>query len=212
MFGLFRPKPWDRDATLRRAEEFRSRGKPKKAVAQLRQVLERDPRDATAHGRLAPLLLQLGRHEEALLSLRVAADDFDARGFGDKSLSLWLQIAQAKVTDLDAWQKVVQFHVAKGRKAEGVKVLLQAAAAQAGREGRPRAIVLLQDALLFEPRHLEATLGLAKLLVKERRRDEARALLDGATGYATGAALARVRRTTFVLFPGFRTFWRWLRG
>lgn len=212
MFGFWRPAPWDRDATLRRAEEFRSRGKPKKAIAQLRKVLEHDPRDALAHGRLAPLLLQLGKREEALVSLRVAADDFDARGFGDKSLSLWLQIAQAKVTDLDAWQKVTQFHVAKGRKAEGVKVLLLAADAQEGREGRPRAILLLQDVLLFEPRHLEATLWLAKLLSKERRRDEARALLDAAVEFSTGADLKHVRRTMFFLFPGFRTFWRWLRA
>lgn len=212
MFGFGKATPFDRDATLRRAEEFRGRKKPKKAIAELRKVLEVDPKDAIAHSKLGPLLISTGHRLEALESFRIAADDLDARGFADKALSLWLQIAQTKVSDLDAWEKVTQFHVTRGRKAEGVKVLLQAASAQQGSEGRGRAIRLIEGALLFEPQRLEAILALAPLLVKEGRAPDARALLDAALTFTTGANARKVRRKLFVLFPGFSTFWRWLRS
>jgi cytochrome c-type biogenesis protein CcmH/NrfG len=212
MFGFGKAAPFDRDETLRRAEEFRGRKKPKKAIAELRKVLAVDPKDAAAHAKLGPLLISAGQEVEALESFRIAADDLDARGFSEKALSLWLQIAQTKVSDLDAWEKVTQFHVARGRKADGVKVLLLAANAQKGKEGRPRAVHLLEDALLFEPQHLEAILMLAPLLVKEKRAPDARALLETALTFTEGAAARRVRKKLFVLFPGFKTFWRWLRA
>lgn len=212
MFGFGKATPFDREETLRRAEEFRGRKKPKKAIAELRKVLAVNPTDAAAHSKLGPLLISAGQQVQALESFRIAADDLDARGFADKALSLWLQIAQTKVSDLDAWEKVTQYHVARGRKAEGVKVLLLAAEVQQGREGRARAVHLLEDALLFEPKHLEATLQLAPLLVKERRAADARALLENALTFASGDELRRVRRKLFVLFPGFGTLWRWLRS
>ena len=137
MFGFGKAAPFDREETLRRAEDFRGRKKPKKAIAELRKVIAIDPKDAVAHAKLGPLLVSAGQQSEALESFRIAANDLDARGFSDRALSLWLQIAQTKVSDLDAWEKVTQFHVARGRKAEGVKVLLLAAGRSAG-PGRPR--------------------------------------------------------------------------
>ena len=212
MFGFGKAAPFDRDETFRRAEEFRGRKKPKKAIAELRKVLAVDPKDALAHAKLGPLLISTGQQAEALESFRIAADDLDARGFSDKALSLWLQIAQTKVTDLDAWEKVTQFHVSRGRKAEGVKVLLQAAGVQQGKEGRPGAIRLLESALVLEPQRLEAILSLAPVLKKEGRAGAARALLDRALTFAVGQPLKLVKRKLFFLFPGFRTFWSWLRS
>lgn len=212
MFGFGKAAPFDREATLRRAEEFRGRKQPRQAIAELRKVLAVNPKDPLAHQKLGPLLISAGKPDQALESFRIAADDLDARGFADKALSLWLQIAQTRVSDLDAWEKVTQFHVSRGRKADGVKILLQAALAQQGKEGRARSVRLLENALIFEPQHLEATLELAPLLVKEGRAPDARALLDNALTFTTGASARRVRKKLFVLFPGFKTFWRWLRA
>jgi cytochrome c-type biogenesis protein CcmH/NrfG len=212
MFGFGKEAPYDREATLRRAEEFRSRKNPKKAIAELRKVLAVDPTDATAHAKLGPLLVSAGQPTEALESFRISAENLDARGFSDKALSLWLQIAQTKVSDLPAWERVTQFYVERGRKPDGVKVLLLAANAQAGREGRPRAVHLLEQALRFEPQHLEAILVLAPLLVKEKRANDARRLLEGALTFTSGVVTRRVRKKLFVLFPGFRTLWHWLRA
>ncbi len=212
MLGFGKATPFDRDATLRKAEDFRSKKKPKKAIAELEKIIKADPRDAAAHAKLGPLLVQVGQPKRAIESFRVAANDLDARGFADKALSLWLQIAQTQVSDVGAWQKVAQFHASKGRKADGVKVLLQAVGVQAGKEGRGRAILLLRDALLFDARHLEATLKLARLLVKDGHDDEAKALLEHALTFCAGPGLKRVRKAQFTLFPGFKSLWRWLRA
>jgi Tfp pilus assembly protein PilF len=212
MFGFGKATPFNRDETFRRAEEFRGRKKPKKAIAELRKVLAVDPKDALAHAKLGPLLISTGQQAEALESFRIAADDLDARGFSDKALSLWLQIAQTKVFDLDAWEKVTQFHVSRGRKAEGVKVLLQAASVQEGKAARPGAIRLLESALVLEPQRLDAILPLAPLLKKEGRGQDARTLLESALTFTTGPALKKVKWKLFALFPGFRTFWNWLRS
>lgn len=212
MLGFGKAAPLDRDATLRRAEDFRSRKKPKKAISELEKLIKADPRDAAAHARLGPLLVQTGQQKRAVESFRIAANDLDARGFADKALSLWLQIAQALISDLGAWQKVAQFHASRGRKADSVKVLLQAADLQEGREGRARAVLLLRDVLVFDPRHLDGTLKLSRLLVKEGHRDEAKALLENALTFSAGPSVKRIRRAQFSLFPGFRTLWRWLRA
>ena len=211
MFG-FAKKPFDRDASLRRAEEFRARKKPKKAIAELKKVLAADSNDPAAHAKLGPLLMMTGRRDEALLSFRIAADDLDARGFADKALSLWLQIAQLKVADLDAWEKVTQFHASRGRKADAVRVLLEAASLQRGRDGRARAVRLLEDALVFEPQNLPVMLKLAPMLAKEGRREDARTLLEDALKVLPKRFRRPLRWKLFVLFPGFGTFFRWLRG
>lgn len=95
MFGFGKAAPFDREATLRRAEEFRGRKQPRQAIAELRKVLAVDPKDALAHQKLGPLLISAGKPDQALESFRIAADDLDARGFSEKALSLWLQIARS---------------------------------------------------------------------------------------------------------------------
>jgi cytochrome c-type biogenesis protein CcmH/NrfG len=211
MFGLGKDTPLDRAALLRKAEELRGRNQPKKAIAELKKLLALDPNDVQAHSRLGPLLVLTGDPKQAVPSLRVAAADLDARGFMDKSLSVWLQVAQLEQVDVEAWEKVANAHVLRGRKADAVKALLQGAECQLGTAGRPRAVRLLRGALTIEPHHLESTLLLARVLKKQRAREEAAALLEAAVGWARGSALKRVRWTQWVLFPGFGTFWRWLR-
>ena len=211
MFSFGKTVEFDREVSLRLAEDFRAKKKPKKAIAELEKVLKVNPADAGAHAKLGPLLVQLGERLRAAESFRIAADDLDARGFKDKALSLWLQVAQTRITDLGAWQKVAQFHAARGRKADGVKVLLQAADLQEGKAGRANAIALLRDVLVLDARHLDATLELAPLLAKSGEKAEARALLEDAASWSAGKALQRVRKAQFSLSPGFGTLWRWLR-
>ncbi len=207
MFGLGKDAPFDKPALLRKAEELRSRNQPKKAIAELKKLLAVDPNDVQAHSRLGPLLVLTGEAKEAVPSLRIAAEDLDARGFMDKSLSLWLQVAQVEQADVGAWEKVANAHVLRGRKADAVKALLQGASCQHGSPGRPRAAHLLRAAVAIEPHHLEGTVALARALPRE----EARPVLAEAAQWAKGRALKEVRWTQLVLFPGFGTFWRWLR-
>lgn len=211
MFGFGKTEPLDRDAVLRRAEEFRARKKPKKAVAELKRLLANNPRDAGAHAKLGPLLTSLGRPIEALDSYRIAAADYDQRGFFEKAQSLWLQVAEIDVTDLALWKRVSEFHIKRGHPLEGSKLLFRAAGLQT-KKHHTVSIQLLTEGLVHEPKNIEATLQLAPLLVKENQRDEAHALLESALTWTTGRWTKRVRKLQFRLFPGFSTLWRWLRA
>ena len=210
MFGLGKTTPIDRDALLRRAEDLRARRKPKKAAALLQKILTQHPKDPQVHARLGPLLVTLGRPVDALDSFRIAADDYEQRGFTEKAHSLWLQVAEVDVTDLDLWKKLSLFHQARGHQAEAAKLLFRGATLQTNRH-RAERMWLLNQALTCDAHHLEATLMLAPLLVKERHRDDAKALLESALRWCKGRSEKRVRRMQLRLFPGLRTFWRWLR-
>jgi len=114
MFGLGKPRPYDRQESLRAAEDFRAKKQPKKAIAELQRILEQDPQDAVAHAKLAPLLVMAGQPREAVPSLLIAAKDLEARGFADKAISLHTQRADIEVTNVEAWEVVSKLHVARG--------------------------------------------------------------------------------------------------
>lgn len=212
MFGFGKQRPFDRQESLRAAEAWRAKGKPKKAIAELRRILAVDPGDATAHARLGPLLVLTGEAKAALPSLLASAEDLVERGFEDRAVSLYLQVADIESTNVSAWETAAKLHVGRGRVAEGAKVLTTGAGRQRGRDGRQRAIQLYQAALALTPTDVELLLTLARLLRKTGAAAEARALLERAAEHATSwAARKRVRWTWFVLFPGLGTLWRWLR-
>lgn len=212
MFGFGKARPYDRQEALRAAEDWRAKKKPKKAIAELQRILAVDPNDATAHARLAPLLLSAGQARDAVPSLRIAAADLEARGFADKAISLHLQVADIDASDVAAWETASRLHVLRGHTPEGARVLVTGAQRQAGKAGRPRAIQLLKGALALVPDQVDVMLLLARLSRKEGLADDARALLERAVTITSGRALTRARWTYFALFPGLRTFWRWLRA
>ncbi len=198
----------DQQKSLRAAEEWRARRKPKKAIAELRRILEVEPRNPVAHARLGPLLLSTGDPKGAVPSLRIAASDLEARGFADKAVSLQLQLAAIDPTDVWAWQTASRLHHGRGRVAEAVKVLLLGASRQKGAPGRERSVRLLRDAQALAPDDSEVLLGLARRV----RRDEARTLLDRALAKTSGPAHRKARWVDLRLFPSLGAFWRWLRA
>lgn len=211
MFGFGKTAAMDKEQLLRRAEDLRARRRPKQAVAVLRQILTQHPKDPAVHAKLGPLLASLGKPVEALDSFRIAATDLEARGFSERAHSLWLQVAEVDVTDLEVWKKLSRFHQARGHAAEAAKLLFRGATLQTQKH-RTEQVWLLTQALSFDAHHLDATLMLAPLLVKERHADDARALLEGALTWCNRKAARRIRRLQFRLFPGLRTLWRWLRS
>lgn len=202
----------DRTNRLRAAEDWRAKRKPKKAIAELRRILEVEPRDPQVHARLAPLLVMTGDAKSAIPSLRIAARDLEARGFADKAVSLHLQLAAIDPTDLWAWEMASRLHVHRGRTAEAVKVLRLGARRQRGADGGVRALRLLREAVTLAATDRELLLELARRERRAGHASEARSLLDRALSSADGAGRRQVRWVSFVLFPSFSALWRWLRG
>lgn len=203
----------DRTNRLRAAEDWRAKRKPKKAIAELRRILEVEPSDPQVHARLAPLLVMTGDAKSAIPSLRIAARDLEARGFADRAVSLHLQLADIDPRDLGAWEMASRLHVHRGRTAEAVKVLRLGARRQRGADGGGRALRLLREAVALASSDRGLLLELARSERRAGHASEARSLLDRALSISDGGPGRRqVRWVSFVLFPSLSSLWRWLRG
>jgi tetratricopeptide (TPR) repeat protein len=212
MLGMGKAKPFDRQETLRVAEQLRSKGKWKKAAIEFKKILAHVPADAEVHGKLAPILVTLGERAAASKSYLVAAEGHINKGFADKAIAIYLQAADLDPTDHKLYEKVARLHQERGRKAEAIKVLCDGAKKQKGRDGRTKAIRLYQCAIALDSHHLEATLGLARSLSSDGRGKEARKLLEQFATFAKGTALKKVRGLQFRLLPTPGAFFRWLKA
>lgn len=215
MFGTSKPKPGEkinRSEVLAKADKLRVKGKYAKAVAEYRKALLLDPADADVLAKIAPLLVKLGQREEALREFRAAADAYVKRGFVDRAIAVHSQAAAAYPKESALWETLGRLHQERGRKADGIKALLAGASHCKGKQGRPAALKLLRQALSYDPLHIDATIGLARLLKADGQRAAARALLDELAGRIRGPAQKRVHGARFKLFPGPGTLLRWLRS
>lgn len=215
MLGGSKPKPGakiDRSQVLAAADQLRVKGKYAKAVAEYRKVLLLDPKDADVLAKIAPLLVKLKEREEALRDFRAGADAFIQRGFVDRAIALYVQATAAFPREAQLWETLGKLHQERGRKADGIKALLNGAAQFKGRKGRPTALKLLRQALGYDVTHIEATIALARLLKANGEAASARTLLDELAGRIRGPAVKRLHSARLRLFPGFGSLWRWLRG
>jgi tetratricopeptide (TPR) repeat protein len=211
-FAITTQKPQlNRTEVLVLADKLRLKGKYKKAVAEYRRLIAHDGSDADAYSKMAPLLVKLRQRDEALKSFRAAAEAFVARGFVDRAIAVHGQAASAYPAEHWIWAQLGQLNHGRGRKAEAIKALLLGASRLSGRK-RPEALKLLEQAHAYEPLHVDATLALCRLLKKAGRAPESKTLLEELAEGIRGPALARIRGAQFRLFPGFGTFFRWLRA
>ena len=207
---FWRRKPYHRGTTLESANKARGRGQIRKAVSGYSKILEHDPEDWPVHARLAPLLAQRGRWKEARESFSAAADGYLKQGFSDKAIAVWTVAAQSFPEEVDYPERIANELVRRGRKADAVKSLLDCRARVRARRQRPVAVLLLRQILLLQPLHFEATLDLARLLLKEDGRKEALKLLRDLRFHVSGRNLRRLRAAQFWIAPSPRMAMDWL--
>jgi hypothetical protein len=68
----------------------------------------------------------------------------------------------------------------------------------------------LEQVLVLEQSHFDATLDLARLLRIEGQRPKAEKLLNDLSREVKGLKLRRIRAAQFRLSPGFRSFLAWV--
>jgi tetratricopeptide (TPR) repeat protein len=210
--GLFKKKAYDRSETLAAAAKARSKGKPKKAIAEYRKALEHAPDDPAIHGKLAPLLAQAGEFPAAWKSFIVAGEALEQQGFADRALGVYAQAASVMPWHPKTWKAVARLRLDKGQRADAVKALCEGRDHLTRRQQRPEAIELLLVARQIDADDFELALDLAWLLRKDGRRDECRPILEDLAQKHHGGALRRVRGELFRLAPSFGAAWRWLRA
>jgi len=205
-------KPLDRTELLAQADRSRARGRRKRAITLYAALLQQSPNDLTVHGKIAPLLAAEGLRDQAMASFRAAASGQAAAGFADRSIALLRQAADLFPEEEELWVEIADSHVQKGRRGDAVAVLAAGGERLLRGRYRPVGAKMLRRALELEPWNVKATLLLAKTLARERRRDEALALLDGLCRRVAGQARRRARGLSFRLSPSPARLFRWIAG
>lgn len=207
---FWRRKPYDRRATLEAAHKARGRGHIRKAIAGYAKVLEQDPRDWAVHAQIAPLLARRRKWTESRASFSAAAEGFLEQGFSDKAVAVWTLAAQTFPEDVEYRERIANELVRRGRRADAIQSLLDGRARLRLRRQRPVAMLLLRQVLVLQPLHFEATLDLARLLVKEGGRKEALLMLHKLRVHVSGANVRRLRAAQFRIAPSARLAMDWL--
>src|SRR3569832_1240659 len=156
-----RKAPPTRSEVIAKADRARSKGKLKKAVAGYRKALELEPRDSAVHMKLAPLLVRAKEPEAALQRFRAAAQGYLDKGFEDKALAVYTQAAETLQSQVSLWKQVAQMPLARGRRADAVRILLRGRLYLRHKTELADAIALLKEALTLEPTLFDPRLDLA---------------------------------------------------
>src|SRR5258707_4070335 len=207
---MFWRKPYNRTSTLAAADKARGRGRVRKAIAGYSKVLQNEPNDYQVHTRLTPLLGNVRRWEVSRKSFHAAGEGYLAAGFADKAVAVWTMAAQHFPEDVPYWERIANELVKRGHKADAIRTLLQGRHQLRLRFQRPLAIQLLEQVLVLEPSHFDATLDLVRLLRLQGPKPKAEKLLTHFSRDARGPKLRQVRAAQFRLSPGFRTFLSWV--
>jgi tetratricopeptide (TPR) repeat protein len=212
MAWLRRSKPYDRNRVLAAAARARTNGKPRKALALLEKVLEREPSNADLHRRIAPLRAGAQRPTDAWASYRIAVASLVKAGFVDQAVGVLREAATNLGRERAVWEQLADAETQRGRPIDAHKALLEGRARFRSRRDRPEAIRLLLRARKLAPAHFEANFDLAGLLGRTGAREPAVRILAELAARARGSELRRTRRRQLVLSPTPGAFWRFLRS
>jgi tetratricopeptide (TPR) repeat protein len=187
----------------------------KKAIAEYRRALEREPGNDMVRVRLGDLLAQTEQLAEARDKLLDAARGFEKRGFEDKAIATYALAVARMPFEVELVHLLVDKHLLRKHRAQALKVLVETRGKLRAADERPQAISLLRRVLEIEPADVAATMDLAALLARGASAEaaEARRMLERlAEGQPTRTMLLRIRGALFRLSPSPASAWRWLRA
>jgi tetratricopeptide (TPR) repeat protein len=209
--SLFRRRSgYDRKHLLRQAREMQRRGRHKKAVALLRQILIVEPNNSQIHAMIAPSLASHRLEFSAWVSYSGAATEWLRDGKKQLALDCYLDATQRMPRHYQAWTERIAVQLSMGRRDEA-KASLEAALAHFRRRAtRHPLISLLRRLLELDPGNRTASLELAYVLSKTGQKQEALILLTKLAEASTGPLLRQVRRLQWNVSPSLMHSWRWL--
>jgi tetratricopeptide (TPR) repeat protein len=204
------PRRYDRRRVLEKASRARQRGRRKKAIELYKEVLADEPENHELHRKLAPLLAETRRREEALDHFGRAAKGLAARGFSDKAIGLCREALTYYPTDVRIWEAIADLHLGRQCRADPVAALGEGRRHMRGRRLRGNAIRLLKRSCVLEPDAVDPQIDLATLLARSRKRGEAISILDRLAGCSRGRDRRRALASRLRIAPTPLGFFRWV--
>ncbi|MCG8591528.1 MAG: hypothetical protein MJE66_19710 [Proteobacteria bacterium] len=211
--GLFgRGNDYDRARILDAAGKAKAKNRRRTAIRLYRRVLAIEPGNAELHGRIAPLLADVGSRFDAWRSYRIAAQALTRDGRDEQALAFYRDATSRLPREFGAWQAQARLERKLGHKDTAVETLLAGRRRFRRRGLRPQAIALLRQALEIAPSRRSIVIDLARLLARTRQEEEALLLLERSAERATGRELLSIRSVQWRITPTLRHTWLWLRA
>ena len=165
---------FDRNDVLRKAEEYRSRGRIRKAIREYEKILAVDPQDIDAHAKAAPLYIRIGRKDKAKASLRKVVAGYEKQGFVDKAIGMLRLALKLDRRDLGTRLHLADLYLGKELTENALKLLERARRTFRGKLFLKEALAVEGKILCITPDDFRAQVSMVRLLFKAGRDYEGR--------------------------------------
>lgn len=166
--------PCDRGDILRKAEEYRLRGRVRKAIGEYEKLLAVDPHDIDAHAKAAPLYIRTGRKDKAKASLRKVVAGYEQQGFADKAIATLRLLLKLDRRDLRARLHLADLYLGKNLTGSALSLLAGARRTFRYRRFLKEALAVEEKILSISPDDFPAQVSMVQLLARAGRGREGR--------------------------------------
>lgn len=185
------------EAQLQKAREYMAKGEKKAAIIEFKNLLADHPDNADARRQLGQLYLETGETDAALIELKKAVE------YGADEANTASSLAKVLLAKGD-FAKVLDYLDPKKipAVANNPSLIVLRGNAFAGRGMLDDAGKAYAEALKIDPKFADASIGLARLELTQRKADAAIAVLDGVLASTPGSSDALIMKADILRSKG----------
>lgn len=185
------------EAQLQKARDYLAKGEKKAAIIEFKNLLADHPDNADARRQLGQLYLETGETDAALIELKKAVE------FGADEASTASSLAKVLLAKGD-FAKVLDYLDPKKIPAVATtpSLIVLRGNAFAGRGMLDDASKAYAEALKIDPKYADASIGLARLELTQRKADAAIAALDGVLASTPDSSDALIMKADIIRSKG----------
>lgn len=202
----------DRTRLLDEANRARARGRHRRAIALLRQVLELDPADHDVAVRLAELLAIEGQRFEAWGLYRSAGKTTLRERRPLQSLAIFREATRCLPFEFEAWRVTAELLRKLGRDEDAQLALREARRQYRSRFDRAQAIEVLRMIRQIDPWDHDVVLDLSRLYAQTDQGARALRILESLAVRSEGPRLRAIRFAQWQISHSFLHFRLWLKA